>query len=59
LFDDLFVTRPVEHHHDHVLDTFVHGARDNRQRFGDWRFDVQRIAAFLRVLNHARPVGEL
>ena len=35
LLDDFLVARPVEHHDDDILDSFIHRARDNRERFGN------------------------
>ena len=56
LFDNLFVPRPIQHHHDHVLHPFLQCARDDGECLGDRRLKLQRIAAFLHVLNHPRAV---
>ena len=59
LFDDFLVARAVEHHHDHVLDAFVHRARHDRECFSNGCVEVERVAALLSVLNHARSIGQL
>ena len=51
--------RPIEHHYDHVLHPFFQGAGYDGERFGNRGFQLQGIAALLRVLNHARPVRQL
>jgi len=59
LLDDFLVPRPVQHHYHHILHAFVYGPGDDGQRLGDRRVDVERIAALLHVLNHARAVSQL
>src|ERR1700745_1119785 len=36
----LFVSRPVQHHHHYILIPFVDRARNNTERFRNWRVDV-------------------
>ncbi len=58
LFDDFLVPRPVEHHDGDILDAFIGCARDDRQHFGNRHVDVERVAAFLHVIDYSRSVSE-
>ena len=59
LRDDFLMTRPIEHHDDHILHTFLERARDERERFIDRILQLQSFCRdFCMYSTHIRPVGK-